>query len=238
MRNVFIILIVIIISSGFTSAQVGFGPELGVGMSTFKFAPMTSPIDYTSASVSPIFSGKIGGIVDMPLSTHIYFQAGLSLSLKGGNKKFSYYRSDSFNESVDQTLYIDYLELPLSVVFKTGTQGMGRFTLGIGATPSYIIGGKNKLQDQGFFNDTSIYSNGTYKIGTTAHAFDIGVSIAAGYELPTGLFFKLYYTAGVNDIGEGTEVDKNRMYGIAAGYIFGKERNINKEADDLIDKGE
>jgi len=66
--------------------------------------------------------------------------------------------------------------------------------------------------------------------------FDIGLNLTAGYELATGLFFRAYYTTGVTDIGLGTEVDKNRVWGAGAGYIFGKGRNINKETDDLIDK--
>jgi len=221
-------------------AQIGYGPELGLGMSTYKFAPSATPIDYTSASVNTIFSGKIGVIIDEPLNKHIYFQAGVFLSRKGAERSFSYYKNDSFHEAVHQTLDVNYIEVPLSVIFKTAKQGKGRFMFGLGATPSYIVGGQNHLQDIGKYNDSSINSNGTYKIsiGNTLHAFDIGVNVVAGYELPTGLFFRVYYTGGVNDIGIRSEVDKNRMFGISAGYLFGKGRNINKEAESLIDKGD
>ena len=176
--------------------------------------------------------------MDLPLNKHIYFQAGLSFSRKGAVKSFSYYKNDSFNETVRQTLNISYFDLPLSVMYKSGIQGKGRFIIGIGATPSYIIGGRNKLQDHQVYRDTLTNTNDNLKIsvGKTVSGFDIGVNLTAGYELPTGLFFRVYYTAGVNDIGIGTEIDKNRMWGIAAGYLFGKGRNINKETDDLIDK--
>jgi len=218
--------------------QVGYGPELGIGISTLKFAPPTYPILYTSASVSPVISGKIGGMTDVPLNKNIYFQAGISFSRKGAVKSFSYNHNDSFNESVNQTLYISYFDLPLSVVYKTGMQGKGRFIAGIGATPSYIIGGHYKLQDIGHFNDTLFSFNENDKIvtGSTLSAFDIGVNLSAGYEFPTGLFFRLYGTFGINDIGIQTEIDKNRMWGISGGYILGKGRNINKDPDNLIDK--
>jgi len=237
MRYLLVFLFMFIVHSS-ASAQIGFGVELGAGFSGIKFAPSTYPIDYTSASTSAIFGGKIGALVDVPLSKHIYFQTGLYVSRKGGARTFSYYANDSFNESVNQTLNIYYGEAPVSIIYKTGMQGKGRVILGIGATPAYIIGGRDQLKDQGAYQGVSINSDGNYKIvsGTTIHGFDIGVNLIAGYELPTGLFFRLYYTAGVNDIGIGSEFDKNRIWGIAAGYIWGKGRNINKEADDLIDK--
>ena len=219
-------------------AQLGFGPEIGIGMSSMHFAPPLYPIDYTAASVSPIVSGKVGGLIDLPLNRHFYVQSGLYISREGAVRSFSYYKNDSFNESVHQTLNINYFQLPVNIIFKTGIQGKGRFVFGLGATASYIIGGRNKLQDHQVFRDT-LYTTNTntqVQIGYTLSGFDIGVNVIAGYELPTGLFFHAYYTDGVNDVGINSEIDKNRMWGISAGYLFGKGRNINKDNDDLIDK--
>jgi len=234
----FQILIVSLVVSSSVFAQLGFGPEVGIGMSSMHFAPPLYPIAYTAATVSPITSGKIGGLIDMPLNKHIYLQAGLSVSRKGVVRSFSYYKNDSFNESVNQTLYINYFDLPVNVVFKSGVQGKGRVIFGMGATPSYIIGGRNKLHDHLVFRDTLTVSddNSKISIGNTLGGFDIGLNIFGGYELPTGLFFHAYYTAGINDIGIRSEIDKNRMWGISAGYFFGKNRNVNKDTDDLIDK--
>ena len=233
-------LLVLLLLAGFAhtaSAQLGFGPEVGVGMSTFKFAPSTYPIDYTSASVNSVLSGKVGFVIDEPINKHMYFQAGLSVSLKGCTRSFSYYQNDSFNEAVKQTLTLYYADLPVNLVYKTGIQGKGRVIFGIGATSSYLVGGKTKLQDKGVYNDTAMSTSGNYNVirGETLHGFDIALNLSAGYELPTGLFFRAYYTTGVNDIGVGSELDKNRMWGISAGYLFGKGRNINKDNDDLID---
>ncbi len=234
MRFVFFALI-LIFTHNQASAQVGFGPEVGAGMSSMHFAP---PLGFTSASVATMASGKISGLVDLPLNKHLYFQAGLSISSKGAVRAFSYYTNDSFNESVNQTLHIYYADLPVNLLFKSGHQGRGRFIGGLGVTPSYIIGGKNKLHDN--FDSSGMRSitddNLNIIRGQTIKGFDIGLNLSAGYELSTGLFFRAYYTIGISDIGPGTEVDKNRMWGISAGYLFGKGRNVNKEADDLIDK--
>ena len=198
------------------------------------FAP---PHGFTSASGSSIFSWRLGGAIDFGLNKHFYLQSGLYLSRKGQNREFSFYYNDSLNEDVSQTLTINYIELPVNVVYKTGKQGKGRFFFGIGATPAYILGGRNKLKASGKSNDTPFTTNFDQKIvaGNPVALFDIGLNLCAGYELPTGLFFRAYYTPGIRDIGLGGEIDKNRIWGLAAGIIFGKGRNINDEADDLID---
>jgi hypothetical protein len=235
MRRSFHLLTILLFSYVRVDAQVGYSPEVGVGMSSMHFAP---PFGFTSATISPLVSGKVGGLVDIPLNKHLYFQAGLSFSSKGAVRAFSYYRNDSFNESVNQTLHIYYADLPVNVVFKSGHQGRGRFVAGLGATPSYIIAGKNKLSDNFDSSGIRTVTNDNLNIirGQTVKGFDIGMNLTAGYELPTGLFFRLYYTFGIQDIGPGSEIDKNRVWGISAGYLFGKGRNVNKEASDLIDK--
>jgi len=227
--------VLFIISTSRTNAQVGFGPELGAGMSSMHFQPAAG---FTAASTSSIFSWRAGGMIDFGLNKKIYLQSGLFLSQKGQNRDFSYYTNDSLNEAAQQKLTIYYVDLPVNIVYKTGFQGKGRFFMGIGANPSYIIGGTNKLQSQGSSNGVPFNRNFNLSIvpGNPVAMFDIGLNLTAGYELATGLFFRAYYTTGVTDIGLGTEVDKNRVWGVGAGYIFGKGRNINKETDDLIDK--
>jgi len=240
MRRYFFLSALFLIITRPAYAQFGYGAEIGIGMSSMHFAPQTAPILYTSASSSPIFSGKLGGLIDLPLQTHVYFQAGLSFSRRGAVRSFSYNTNDSNNEFVHQTLYINYFDLPVNVLFKSGKQGKTRFIAGLGATASYIIGGRNILRDSVMYAGVSTITNDNLKIsvGSTVNGFDIGVNVSAGCELPTGLFFRAYYTAGVSDIGIGTEVDKTRIWGIAAGYFLGKGRNINNEADELIDKSD
>jgi hypothetical protein len=240
MKAIFFLVSILFVSYLPVQAQGAFGITGGIGMSSMHFAPSTYPILYTSAATNAIASGTVGALADMPLSKHIYFQAGADLSLRGAGRQFSYYTNDSFHESVNQTLYMYYADVPLSIVYKSGMQGRGRFIAGLGATFSYLFFGKNKLNDNAVYNDTAYNTNGTSNIanGSTIHAFDLGINMFAGYEMPAGLFLRAYFTTGVQDIGIGTEVDKNRMWGISAGFFFGKKRNINKnkEVNDLIDK--
>ena len=218
-------------------AQLGYGPEVGIGMSSMKFAPDQT---FTSASGSAIFSWRAGGLIDFGLNKHIYLQAGVMIAQKGQNRDFSFYTSDTLNGDVKQTLTLYYADVPVTVIYKTGNQGSGRFFAGIGATPAYLFSGTNKISKETSILGTSYTTNQnlavTYR--NPVAMFDIGLNLSAGYELPTGLFFRAYYSASVRDIGLGTEIDKNRIWGISAGYLLGKGRNINKEADDLIDRTE
>ena len=231
----FLSLIVMLLCIHSANGQLGYGGELGLGMSSMRFAPA---IGFTKASKQPAFSCKAGALLDAGITQHLYFQAGLYASLKGHSRSFSFYHSDSLNEAVTQKLRLCYFDMPLNLCYKTAMQGKGRIIIGIGCTPSYILGGSNKIRSYG--SDSGIAFNTTLNPSVTNKypfkAFDLGVNLFAGYELPTGLFFRAYYTAGTNDLGLGTEIDKHRIWGIAAGYLFGKDRNINKEADDLIDK--
>jgi len=217
-------------------AQPGFGPEIGVGMSSMNFAP---DLRFTSASHRPVFSGKVGALADLKFTSRIYFQVGLCFSRKGQYRKFSFHTSDSLNAAAEQILSLHYVEVPVAVLYKTGMQGKGRVIMGLGAAPAYIIGGRNKLHlwgaDSGVHFDHR--TNNPVTSDKPLAMFDIGVYATAGYELPTGLFIRAYFISGVKDIGLGTEIDKNRAWGLSAGYLFGKGRNINKEVEELIDKG-
>ncbi len=228
-------LLLVVLCSNNALAQLGYGAEVGVGMSSMHFAPA---IGFTSASKTPVLGAKAGGIIDAGINKHIYFQSGLYCSLKGQTRHFAFHLSDSVNEAVSQTLHLAYFDLPLNLCYKTGIQGKGRVIMGIGATLSYILGGSNKLSSQGADSGRHFNTNISAKVspGSPLKAFDLGVNLFAGYEMPTGWFFRAYYTAGTNDLGLGTEIDKNRAWDISVGYLLGKGRNINKETDDLIDR--
>ena len=236
MKKVLILLLLSVLSF-YAQGQLGYGPELGVGMSTFKFAAPTSPILYTSSSVSSILSGKLGFLIDVPLSRHLYFQSGLYVSRKGAERSFSYHFNDSFSEQVHQSVYANYFDVPIGVVFKKGLQGKGRIMAGLGGQPSYIIGGRTMLDDRLVFAgvDSNTKTYGKIETEKTLRGFDIALLVTLGYEAATGMFVRAWYSSGVNDLGISSEIIKNRTWGLSAGYIFGKGRNSNKDVDDLID---
>jgi len=198
------------------------------------FAP---PLEFTNANVNPTFSFRVGGIFDLPIDHHWYFQTGLFFSRKGAQRNFSYYGTDSNNVGVNQTLQLNYLELPMSLLIKSDHQGKLRAFAGLGVTLSNVIGGRNLMSVTGDTTGVPFHNSYNLKVSTTTtvNGFDAGMDVQAGLELPTGLYFKVYYLLGITDFGVGTEIDKNRMFCIVGGWYFGKFRNINRDDDDLID---
>ena len=217
-----------------TYAQLGYGPEVSLGSSGMRFVPNSA---FTSSNTSSMFSYKFGGVIDAPFSKHIYFQSGLAFSHKGGDRSYSFYVSDSLHDAESRSLVLNYIDLPLTIVYKTRSQGKGRAILGVGATMSYLMGGSNTLHAHGAYHDTAFTVYAKSSPDEILRKFDIGANFFIGYESPTGLYFKLYYTSGVKDISLiPSEVSKNKMWGISAGFLFGNGRNINKDTDGLIDK--
>ena len=237
MRSIYCILLLIVFAGSPAMAQLGYGPELGIGMSNMLFKPDNV---FTSSSTSSIFSGRVGAMMDVGFTQHVYFQSGLFLSRKGQKRSYSFYYNDSVHDAEQQTLYLHYLDLPLNIVFKSGAQGKKRLCLGVGATVSYLAWGKNIQQATGSAagEPYDVHTNEVFKEGTVIRSFDIGVSVFAAFEMPTGLFLKAYFNSGVKDLGFHSEIDKNRMWGIGVGYIMGKGRNINKDTEGLIDKSD
>ena len=231
----YLFLFLLLATSPRSHAQYGYGGEIGLGMSSMRFAP---EMIYSTASKKPVFSSRIGAIVDLPMNKTYYFQTGLYCSLKGQQRNFSFHRNDSFNASVSQSLHLYYVDVPLNICVKSAMQGKGRIIGGIGASLCYNFAGSGTFASKGALGGFAFDDNFKGSIAPNTHfkAFDLGLNLFAGYELPNGWFFKAYYSAGINDIGTSTEIDKNRMWGLGAGYLLGKGRNINKEKDELIER--
>lgn len=229
----YILLTLLLLAALAGRAQVGFGPEVAIGGSNMRFIP--API-FDDAATKKRFSWRIGGIVDAPFTQHIYFQTGLAIALRGHTRRYGYYLSDSTFDSEERKLGLLYADMPLTVVFKTAEQGRGRLCLGAGATLSYLLGGSSKLRVWGKYNDTAYDHTFNTPATDLMRRFDVGATFLAAYEFSSGLYLKATYLTGIKDLSLSSEVTKNRSLTFAVGYMFGKNRNANKDTEGLIDK--
>jgi hypothetical protein len=218
------------------TAQVGYAPEVGVNFSSMHFTP---PFYYQQVSVKGLVGPRIGGIIDLDMGKHIYIQPGLFFSSKGAKRNLSYNYNDTA-QSVNETLRLDYIELPINVLFKTGVQGDNRFFFGLGVDFAQLVGGKDNVHDlidTGTGQNFAINSNGNPN--NAVASFDIGLNFTLGYELRSGAYIRAFYTMGVRDLSldsdEG-EVDKNFAGGVSIGYFFGKNRH-QKRVVEPIEEG-
>lgn len=223
------LLLSFIITATVARAQIGYGPEGGISYCQFK----TLPASAYSVNQQGILGYNIGGALDVPMNDNYYFQTGIFFTQKGGIKKDDYvFNSDTAYEHTKETVHISYLSVPLTVLFKTGAPGGSRFFFGLGATVGLMIKGTDKIDDTTFFSGQSYHYITTNNL--SSH-IDVDATFLAGYELPSGLFFKAYYALGVSNVSNTTdEIDKNRTAGITVGYFFRSKKQ--KDEDGLIIK--
>lgn len=208
------------------TAQVGYAPEVGVNFSNMKYAP---PSPFQQASTKGLIGPRIGGIADLDLGAHIYLQPGIFFSSMGAKRNYSYNYHDT-SEAINETLRLNYIQVPINVLYKTGHQGDNRFFFGAGVYFAELVGGKDQAND--------IVDSGTghtYPVNITfsprnnsVASFDLGVNVMLGYEMSTGGYIRAFYSLGVRDLSLDSdygETDKNYAGGVSIGYFFGKNRH-------------
>lgn len=215
-------------------AQTGWGLEAGGGIATMKFVP---PWPFMLNSSSSVPAYRIGGVAEAAFTTRMFFQTGLYLAAKGHDRNTSYWASDSLNETSTQKLRLNYAEVPLHMMFKTGVPGRGRACVGAGVTFSYLLWGKYTVNATGKYNDTPYVVNVTIPTekDEPLRSLDVSASFFAGYELRQGIFIRAFGTVGIKDLGTGNDINKNRMWGLSAGYMINNGKKYKKEKDDLIE---
>ncbi|MBA3829981.1 MAG: PorT family protein [Taibaiella sp.] len=188
-------------------AQIRFGPEIGLNMATAVEAGYSSSFK---------FGVRAGGIVDIPLGDHFALQPGIFYTMMGSKYTGSIALGGSSGD-----LTLNYIYIPIDVLYKFGESGDGRFFIGLGPEIGYCLGGKETLGSASY----------TLKVGSGKDAnvkpLDYGLNGLVGYELPMGLTFKVGYYAGFADIQSdaskslGASTTLNYALQISAAWLFG-----------------
>lgn len=190
------------------TARFGFSAGATLGSQSSK----SSGISINSSSKAGL---TLGVMSDISLSDAFSFQPGLNFTQKGGKFDFS---DLGFPGAGDVTYTLNYVELPLNVVFKAEA-GSGKFFVGAG--PSLGFGISGKLKSGSEEEDVNFGSNAEDDL----KPFDFGGNIVAGYELSNGLFFALNYNTTLNNLSTESDVTtRNRYFGIRIGYLLGSKK--------------
>lgn len=157
-----------------------------------------------------------GIIADIPIADNFSLQPALNFLQKG-------YKVSEDNYTDKLTL--NYIELPLNVLFKPEMQKVQLF-VGAGPSVAYALSGKEKEEDNG---STETYK---YKFGNNPDEHDmkrleIGANFIAGVETKTGFLVALNYNLGLSNVGPGDSDDgtiKNRYFGFKVGYLLKQKK--------------
>jgi hypothetical protein len=224
-------------------AQVSFGAQAGVNLAFGKAATdIVDPFFNTTLTNDPKAGFTVGVLAEIPLGEKFAFRPELNFIQKGSTTGIS---NALFGFDPQQKITLNYIELPLNVVYKLNV-GSGNFFFGLGPAVAFGISGKVKLSDPSDPTDPDLNRTAKVKFDgkkndvlsatdNDAHLkrLDVGVNALAGYKLQNGLFFKLGYNYGVLNIDPNKEnalpqnqtTYKNRGFNICIGYMIGGSKN-------------
>jgi hypothetical protein len=176
----------------------------------------------TNTETSAKLGLKIGGVVDIPLSQHFFFQPGAFFSMKGGQNTYSFNLLGQTSKTVSST-NLSYIEIPLNLGAKVNVGDFGSVFATVGPYVAYAVGGSNKVET--FLNDNSQGSTKSdIKFGsenTETKPLDYGVNVSAGYKFPFGLYGRLQYGMGLGNLSNANNTTtKNNVFGVSVGLTF------------------
>jgi hypothetical protein len=173
-------------------AGIGIAPVVGLNI-----ANLTGDVDGTSTKMG----AHLGVMLNFDITEHFSVEPGLLYSMKGAKGEN------------DFKIDLNYLEIPINLVYHFGEAGAGGFMVHAGPYLGYALSGK-------FGDESDIFQSGGFK------KMDYGVNIGAGYQLPMGVFVRAQYGMGLANLsddfmGSSDVKIKNTCIGITVGYRLG-----------------
>ncbi len=216
MKNIFIFFLCFCLA-GSANAQFKFGVQGGMNISKMQYSmPMISRTDNfrLGPNLGVMFGIDLG---DSPLS--------LLQEINYSTKGFLYTGlQDQYQVAtgVDGNVFINYLEMPLNLLYYSGL-GKGHFFFGGGPYVAVGLSGKSKV----IFSEKEVeeldivFGNEPGALKKT----DYGVQGLIGYKLGYGSSIKLFYSHGIANLSNvPSETISNRNFGVSFGYFFGSGR--------------
>jgi hypothetical protein len=240
MKRIYIPLALLLLSST-TFAQIKFAPEFGanVAMQTTRFASDT--LLSTTQTSKPAPGLTIGLNLDIKILRNLYINTGAAYFFNNvkyqNNLDFSSKGLDVLqSERYDR---VHYVRAPLYIMYKSGFEGMGRFTAGAGVYAAYAIGG-NRVQtipsavynaDKQNYYAIYKHSNSEMSFGNDPKTdqmrrWDYGLNACIGYESNVGLYFRGWGNYGLVNLDPNQSDNlrvRNWGLGISIGFLIGKD---------------
>jgi hypothetical protein len=180
-----------------------------------------------------------GVTVDVALTSDISAFIPLQFIVKGGKEKSTETLGAAGLQTVittDVNQPINYVQLPLNIVYNFDLGETSKFFVGAGPSFAYALSGKAKgdittVQTTTFGGQTITNTNKTavnqkLKIGSSntdnIKPFEIGVNAVAGVKLNSGFAVTANYTYALNNVAtQNNSSYKGRSFGLSLHYLFG-----------------
>ncbi len=195
---------------GAVQAQFRVGPDAGI-----LFSNYTGKQNGDNVPTKAIFGARIGATAEYGFGSGFAVQ-GSALYVANG-----YQLS---NVIMTQKMTLNTLEVPVSLLWRSGEVGDDRFFVGAGPYVGWNIGGKVKETGNGVSESRKV-NIGDTRGDDDARRTDYGFGAYLGYELSSGLFIRAHFQHGLTNLQPGGDADNTARsvnYGVSVGYMFGK----------------
>ncbi|MDR2065913.1 MAG: PorT family protein [Prevotellaceae bacterium] len=194
------------------NAQIKFGAKAGVNLSTFT----------NTEDAKMKFGFHAGGFAEFMISNRISIQPELLYSTQGAIYSYSYSyldeneEDDIINVDVDETINLDYINLPVLLKVKL-IEGL---SLEVGPQIGFLLSAKNKLEEKE--NGVKVLSE-TEDIKDQYKTFDVTAVLGLSYTFAEKFIAGVRYNFGLTTVIKQAEENhnpKNGIIQISLGYKF------------------
>jgi len=217
MKKILLIICLVAVSAGVSAQSVSFGVKAGMNLSTLRVSP--SDPSYTTSDKTGYHFGVVADVGFQEFS----LQPGLFYITKG--QKFtgqyiSFYLEDQQSILEKGTVRLDYIELPLNLLYNLKVTPDVKLYFGAGGYLGYGLSGKVRGTISGDISGTfekNISFNGNQNDYKNP---DYGLNFIVGERLKH-FSIDVNYSLGLANItpNQGANV-KNSAAGISIGYWF------------------
>ena len=241
--------VLLLCSSFVFSANAQLRTAIAGGVNVSSVPGNSSP-QWDSLNYS--YSSRTGFHIGLLAETHLfnsdnlYFQTGMSYINKGRKFSASFDSSSAGITKVQGSQFVNYMEIPLNVVFKKDIGKKSRLIFGGGPYASFLFSGRESKSVYYSNGSVDASENTSLKVPRSSGKYknmDFGVNALAGVEFGkvfiTANFSKglsRFYTANTN-----TGSFKNQVVGATIGYYLNKDKKReaakrDRDGDGVPDK--
>lgn len=211
MRRPFLIFCFVLASSMASGQSVKFGVKAGLNLSDQAISSLGMPVK------SSKINGFHGGCIFDFEIFNINIQPGVFFSQKGYqyNQALSN-GSQTLQKPINGKIQLNYLEVPLNIMYNIKAMPGLRFYIGGGGYAGYGLSGSYVVSGQ----KSDVYFVKSVQ-GYQYKNPDYGVNFIVGTEILKKFTVDANYSLGLNDLSYySASTIKNKSIGVSVGYLF------------------
>src|SRR5687767_9773040 len=194
------------------------------------------------------YSSRTGFRIGLLAETHLfnsenlYFQTGMYYTNKGRKFSANFDSSAAGITKVSASQFVNYMEIPINIVFKKDISKKSRFIFGGGPYASFLFSGRESRSTH-FTNGTvDAQENTSLKVPRSQGKYknvDFGVNALAGVEFGK-LFITANFSRGLSQFytaNTNTGSFKNQVIGATIGFFLNNDKKREAKTRDRDDDG-